>query len=313
MKKIVTIGGGTGQYTLLRGLKNYDIDLTAIVSMFDNGGSTGRLRVEFGILAPGDLRNCLIALSDESEIKELKNLFEYRFPEINSNLSKHSLGNLILTALTSIEGDSAKAVKAASKILNIKGKILPVTLNSSELIAKTDSGKILNGQIEVSYPDKQDEIKNIWLNPESYIYKQAAEQIRNADLIIICPGDLYGSVIPNFLVKGVKEALKQSKGKIAYVCNLVTKQGSHNFKASDFVKEIEKYCQKKIDYIILNNKQPTKKIVDKYKQEESYFVVPDLDDKRVIKSDLLTEYSSDNKKIARHDLEKTAREIMKLI
>ena len=308
MKKVVTIGGGTGQYTLLRGLKNYDAHLSAIVSMFDNGGSSVKLRVEFGILPPGDLRNCLLALSDESELKELMKLFEYRFSE---TLSNHSLGNLILTALTNIEGDIGKAVKTCSKILNIKGKVIPVSLDSSSLQGITNEGKQLNGEVEVSYPKSS--LDKIWLSPESFIFKEAADEIRNADLIVICPGDLYGSILPNFLVKGMKEAIQESKARIVYVCNLVTKQGTHGFKASDFVSEIEKYLAKKIDYVILNTKKPDQRVVDKYLQEDSYFVEPNLEGRGIIKEELLLEHFSDNKIIARHNPEKTARVIFSLV
>jgi len=314
MKKIVTIGGGTGHYTLLRGLKNYDVDLTAVVSMLDDGGSSGQLRVEFGILPPGDIRNCLLALADDIKFKDLMDLFEYRFsPKENSSLANHNLGNLIITALMEKYKDMGKAIKAASNILNISGKVLPITLDSSNLYAETSEGKKLLGQFNVSYPKKETKIKKIWLDPPAHIYRETAQALREADLIIICPGDFYGSIIPNFLVKGTTEAIKNSKAKIVYVCNLVTKQGTHNFKVSDFVKEIEKTLGKKLDYIICNTKVPTQEIVDKYKEEKSEFVEPDLNDSRVLKSELLTEIKINNLITARHDPEKTARLIMNLI
>lgn len=319
-KKITTIGGGTGQYTLLRGLKNYDIDLTAIVSMVDDGGkSTKRLIVEFGILPPGDLRNCLVALADESKLRDLKELFEYRFPNGNkteNGLGGHSLGNLILTALTQQHGDIGNAIKIAGQILNISGRVLPVSLTKTNLMGQTSKGRMLRGQTEVSYNIQKDEtIKKLWLEPESLVFKETAEALRNSDLIVICPGEFYGSILPNFLIKGVDEAIKESKAKIAYVCNLVTKQGTYDFKASDFIKEIERYLgNKKIDNIVLNTKKPTQKIVDKYKGEDSNFVEPDIDDlKKVIKGELLIEYESNGKIIARHDHEETAKLIMELI
>jgi uncharacterized cofD-like protein len=312
MKKIVTIGGGTGHYTLLRGLKNYDVDLTAIVSIVDNGGSSGNLRVEFGILPPGDLRNCLLALADDIKLKDLMDLFEYRFPG-NSNLANHNLGNLILTALTDKHKDIGKAIKSASNILNISGKVIPVSLDITNIYAETLSGEKLNGQLEVSYPHKEERIKRIWLNPEAYIYKESAEAIRNADLIVISPGDLYGSILPNFLVSGFQNAIRESRAKIIYVCNLVTKQGSHDFKVSDFKEEIEKYLSKKIDYIICNTKKPTKQIVDKYKEQESFFIEPDLSGENIIKQDLLEELEINNLITARHNPEKTAKLIMSLV
>lgn len=312
MKKVVTIGGGTGQYTLLRGLKNYDIDLNAIVNMVDNGGNTGQLRVEFGTLPPGDLRNCLLALTDEAELKDIMKLFEYRFPKTNGVLSDYSLGNMILTALTDIEGDIAKGVKTCKGILNLKGNIYPVSLNDTHLYGEGENGKNLFGQINVSYP-KAGEIKKIWLEPEAYIYSEAANAIRDADLVVLCPGDLYGSLIPNFLVKGFKEALADSKAKVVYVCNLVTKQGSYGFDCSDFVREIENYLDRKIDRVICNTKMPTQNVVDKYKEEDSYFVEPDLDSENVLKEDLLLELDINDKVTARHDPDKVAKIIMGLL
>jgi uncharacterized cofD-like protein len=309
MKKVVTIGGGTGQYTLLRGLKNYDIKLSAIVSMVDNGGNTGQLRVEFGILPPGDLRNCLLALTDEAELKDVMKLFEYRFPKTNGVLSEYSLGNMILTALTDIEGNIAKAVKTCSNILNLKGDIFPISLNNSHLYGESDKGRELYGQINVSYPKQDERIKKAWLKPEAYIYSEAARAIREADLIVLCPGDLYGSLISNFLVEGFREALMDSKAKIVYVCNLVTKQGSYGFSSSDFVNEIEKYLGRKIDYIVCNTKMSIQNIVDKYKEENSFFVEPDIFGSNVIKEDLLLELQI-GKVIVRHDSEKIAKIIM---
>ncbi len=305
LRTITTIGGGTGQYTLLRGLKNYDINLTAIVSMMDDGGSTGKLRDEFGVLPPGDLRRCLVALSRES--KSLRELFEYRF-------GKDCVGNMILAALQEIVGKE-RYVQEAARILNTSGTVFPITTDETNIFGKTNKGKELKGQLEVSYNIDEDEvIEKIWLDPEAFISEKAAGALRKSDLIVICPGDLFGSIIPNFLVKGFKKALKNSEARIVYVCNLVTKQGSYEFGASDFVKKIEKYINRKIDILVLNKKKPTQKIVDKYKGENSYFVTPDLDkiNTDIIKGDLLLEHKSNGKIIARHDPDKTAKLIMKL-
>lgn len=313
MKKVVTIGGGTGQYTLLRGLKNYDVNLSAVVSMFDNGGNTGKLRVEFGVLPTGDLRNCILALCDEIELKDIMKLFEFRFPKTNWVLSDYSLGNMILTALNEIEGDIAKGVKTCLNILGIKGQIFPVTLDNTHLFGETFNGKKLFGQSEVSYPEVNEKIKRVWLEPESYIYNKTADAIRDADLIVLCPGDLYGSLIPNFLVRGFKESLNESRAKIVCVTNLVTKQGNYGFKISDFVEEIEKYLGKKIDCVICNTKKPTQNIVDKYREENSHFVEPDINGERVIRDELLEEIFSGGKIVVRHNPEKTAKIIMGLL
>ena len=315
MKKVVTIGGGTGHYSLLRGLKNYDVDLTAIVSVYDNGGSTGELRTEFGMLAPGDIRNCLVALSDESEIVELARLFEYRY---DGSLNKHNLGNLILKALGDIKGNMADAIKAASKILRVKGKVLPVSLDISDLYAKTDTDRLLKGEVEVSYPDKPDEKERIvqaWLEPKAHIYGEAAEEVRKSDLIVICPGDLYGSIIPNFLTKGMNEALQESKAEKLYVCNLVTKQGSYGFSVKDFVNEIHKYSGIMPDHVLYNTKRPSEEVVDKYKKEASSFVNPDISGLEGIAqgAELLKEQELAGKRVVRHDSDKIARMIVGIL
>lgn len=312
MKKIVTIGGGTGQYSLLQGLKNYDVDITAIVNVVDNGGSSGRLRTAFGVLPPGDIRNCLIALTDDSVTKEMADLFAYRFKSQDENGLNHNLGNLILTSLCAKYGDMGKAAKVAGQLLGIKGRVLPVSLDNVNLCAETHSGKILKGEENITTCKKEDRIKKIWLEPDAYIYGDAGRAIREADLVVVCAGEIYGSIIPHFLVKGVKEAIEQSK-KIVCVCNLVTKQGTYGFRAGDFVSEIEKYLGKKFDYIICNTKQPTQKVVDKYVAEESFFVECDLKGDNIIKEPLLTEFVVGDLITARHDPKKTAQLIMNLL
>lgn len=305
-KKITTIGGGTGQYTLLRGLKNYDIDLTAVVSMVDNGGNTGKLRDEFGVLPPGDLRMCLVALSEESEV--LRRLFEHRF-------KNDCVGNIIIAASQKIVGKE-NYIQEVAKILNTKGQVLPITVKETNIYAETSAGRTLEGQLNVSYNvGKNEKIKKIWLKPKVAIFKKAREALLNSNLIVICPGDLYGSILPNFLIKGVVEAIKKSKAKIVYVCNLVNKQGTYGFGAKNFVKEIEKYLKRKIDVVILNKKKPTKKIVDKYKGEHSAFIQPNIRNsgKKVIRANLLLEHKTNGKIIARHDPKETAKVIMKLI
>ncbi|MBI5244796.1 MAG: YvcK family protein [Elusimicrobia bacterium] len=318
MKKLVTIGGGTGHYSLLRGLKNRDLDLAAVVSVADDGGSTGELRTDFGILAPGDLRNCLVALSDETEIEDIARLFEYRFPQRSRRLGDHNVGNIILAALTHLCGNMANAVQVASKILKTKGKVLPVSLDASHLYARTESGKLLKGQLQVSYPARGERIAQVWLKPAANAYRDSVSAIREADLIVICPGDLYGSVIPNFLTKGIREAIGAGRGRLAYVCNLVTKQGTYGFSASDFVREIVRYCGRKPDFVVYNTKRPTRTVVDKYRKEASSFVAPDAARLKslagkAVPGALLVEHDSGDKRIVRHDSEKTARLIMELL
>jgi len=309
--KIVLIGGGTGTYTLLKGLKNYTDNLVALVSMADDGGSSGKLRDEYGILPPGDVRRCLIALSDEEKAKTLRDLFEVRFKHDN-----HNFGNLFLLALETITGSPAAAIKEAEKLLGVKGKVIPITIDNSDVYAELESGEILNGQTSVSY-ESNSKIKKIFLKPEAFIYieaKKELESLNEKDKIIICPGDLYGSILPNLVINGVSEAIVKSKAKKIYVCNLVTKQGTYGFNCSDFVQEIEKYLKCKLDFVICNTKHPSIKVVDKYKGENSEFVDPHLerDETKIIREDLLVEYPQNEKILARHDSQKIARVIIGL-
>ena len=308
MQKIVTIGGGTGHFQVLKGLKNYECDIAAIVNMSDNGGSSGRLRDEYGILPPGDVRQCIIGLANEGRSEILRELFMYRFKD------GHNLGNLIIAALTEICGGEAAAIKEASRILQIRGNVLPVTINDCVLIGETNKGEILKGESKINSPsDPFIKILNLYHEPKSFLYHEAGKAIRTADKIIVCPGDLYGSILPNFIVEGMKDALKESNGIKICVVNLFTKQGTYNFKASDFVKEVEKYSGVKMDKIIVNKKNPSQEVINEYFSEHSKLVDDDLgDDPRVIRGKFAAEYLSEPKTILRHIPEKIAHVIFSL-
>ncbi len=310
-KKFVVIGGGTGSFTLLKGLKKYTDQITAVVSMFDSGGSTGKLRDEFGILPPGDVRRCLVALSADED-GTIRKLFDYRFDK-DGSLNGHSFGNLFLTALTKITGNEVEAIKECSHILNIKGKVLPVTIDNSTLCAVLEDGKIIKGETNIDIPKHNGNlhIDSVFLEPEAYVFSEVVDEILEADIIVIGPGDLYTSVIPNLLVKGVSEAIQQSKAKKVYVCNLMTKHGeTDGFKASDFVKQIKKYLKCDLDFVILNNKIGSKDLVNKYSKERAYPVKIDQENLKSIKivsKDLITEPD-----LIRHSSEKLAQEIAKI-
>jgi len=308
VQKIVTIGGGTGQFQILRGLKNYECSVTAIVNMSDDGKSSGKLRDEYGVLPPGDVRQCMVALADDEHAQILRDLFNFRFKD------GHSLGNLIITALAEITGSSAEGIKEAAKLIKVKGKVLPVTADSVTLSAKTEDGRTLDGQDNVSYPEgEHTKITQLMLEPEAFLFKDAGEAIREADKIVICPGDLYGSILPNFCIKGMKEALQNSSATKIYVCNMFTKEGNFNFKALDFVKEIEKYSGCKMDHIIISQDKPDQAVLDKYFTEHSKLVEDDLgDDPRALRADLAKVYPSEAKTILRHVPEKIARAIVSL-
>ena len=307
MEKIVTIGGGTGQFQILKGLRDCECKITAITNVSDNGGSSGRLIDEYGILPPGDIRQCLVALANREDEKVLRELFNYRLKD------GHSMGNLIITALADISGSFISGVKETGKLLNITGQVLPISSNKFKIYAKTVDGKILDGEEEVSYSQENSGITQLLAKEKVFLLKDAGEAIRTADKIIICAGDLYGSVIPNFLVKGTIEALQESPAKKIYVCNLFTKKNTENFKASDFVKEIEKYSQIKLSKIIINSKKPSPKVLQKYQKEESSFVEYDLgEDPRVIRGYYVAEYPSEKRTIFRHVSEKIAQAIMEI-
>ena len=273
-KEVVVIGGGTGTFMALSALRDYNLNLTAIVSMADDGGSTGALRDQYGVLPPGDIRCALVALSQAS--RTLRELFNYRFGA--GDLSGHSFGNIFLSALEKISGNFASAVSEASRILNLRGRVLPVTLDNVRLNAKLKDGKIIKGETNIDIPKTKirAKIEKVWLSPKAKINLTAKKAILGADMIIIGPGDLYTSLIPNLLVEGVPEAIKSSKAKKVYVCNLMTKYGeTQGFAAENFVSEIEKYLGRGVlDYVIFNSKRPHSKILSRYKRERAEFIKP---------------------------------------
>lgn len=314
MKKIVVIGGGTGTYTVLRGLKDYLVDLTAIVSMADDGGSTGRLRDEYGVLPPGDIRRCLVALSESDEI--MKELFQYRFGK--GGLNGHSFGNLFITALKEIMNDDYNAIKYAGKILNIKGKVLPVTLDNIRLCARLEDGQLITGESNIDVPKHNTniKIKEIFLSPKAKANPDTLIEINDADLIVIGPGDLYTSIIPNLLVDGISEAIKKSEAKKVYVCNLMTKNGeTDNFKVSDFINKIEDYLGGGIiDFVLCNKNDYQKSLLKNYEKEKAYPIYFDSENlKNREKIKFLLKDLSIKEKLIRHDSKKLAREIISLI
>jgi len=273
MKNVVVIGGGTGTFTVLSALKKYDdLNLSAIVSMADDGGSTGRLRDELGVLPPGDVRQCLVALSESDVL--MRDLFNYRFS--NGGLEGHNFGNLFISALEKITGNFDAAIEALEKILKIKGKVIPVTLDKVKLFAEFENGEMVvgEGNIDTSKSLLSKRVKRFFLNPKGKINSKAKEAVREADFIIIGPGDLYTSIIPNFLVDDFTKRVRSSKAKKIYLCNLMTKFGhSDNFCVSDFVGEIEKYLGSDcLDFVIYNNKKPSEELIKKYARKKEYFV-----------------------------------------
>ncbi len=273
-KKIVVIGGGTGSYHILSGLKNTPCAVTAVVTMTDSGGSSGRLRDEFGHLPPGDLRQCILALSpDENASLLLRQLFNYRFDK-GAGLGGHSFGNLFLTALTEVTGSTETAVKEMGRLLGIKGQVLPVTMTNAHLVARLQNGKVVHGEAHIDHRevDPHVPIDYVYLEPKAFVCPDTAQAILDADAVVIGPGDIYSSILPNLLVDGVSDAILQSRGKRIYVCNLMTKPGeSDGFKASDFVREIQTYLGSRsaLEYAIVNSEPLPDKVIQRYKAEGS--------------------------------------------
>jgi len=322
-KKIVVIGGGTGTYTVLRGLKKFTSNLTAIVTMMDSGGSSGKLRDEFGILPPGDVRQATVALS--ADTSTLRKLFDYRYDK-GKSLEGHNFGNLFLQALSEITGGMDKAVAEAGLILNIKGRVLPITTDDSTLVAQYENGMVVEGEGNIDEPDFDGtmRIEKIYLKPPAKPYKLSLEAIEEADLIVIGPGDLYTSLIPNLLVEGVPEAICNSKAKKLFVLNLMTKYGqTHGFKASDCLKQIENYLGDCLDYILINNKNLPDEILKRYQEEKDSPIIDDLGEStqyEIIRKDLLAtdpivKKSGDTLKrsLIRHDSEKLAKTISEIV
>lgn len=310
MKKISVIGGGTGSYTVLIGLKKYDVDISAIVAMSDDGGSTGILRDEFGMLPPGDIRRCITALSQSPEI--IKDLFQYRFEK--GSVMGHTLGNLLITALKEMMKSDIDAIKAACKIFAVKGKVVPVTLDDVRLCAKLENGNLIYGESKIDIPEHDGRLKieRLFLNKKAEANPDAIKALSESDLIVIGPGDLYGSIISNLIIKGIPEAILSSKAKKVYVCNIMTKYGETNgFDSSDFYNAVVKYLGKDcIDYFIINDSIIDKKLMMKYCGENALPVKINL---TPINAQCILKDVSSQSSMVRHDPERLASVIISLL
>ena len=309
---VITIGGGSGQYALLSGLRDMaSISITAIVSMMDSGGSTGRLRDELGTLPPGDILKCILALSPHQEAA--RSLLQKRFQK-DRRLRGHNAGNMLLTMLSRYTGSFPSGVNALSEILDSRGIILPVTTDRATLVAElTDGSRIFGeGAIDMPRGHQREKIEDVFLVPhhtdQIKVYPPVIEAIFNADFIILGPGDLFTSVVPNLIVPGVNKALQTADAKIIYVVNVMTKYGeTQNFKCSDFVRNLESFTGRAVDVVIYNHTRPDRGLSDLYALQKSEFVEIDpqdplWDQRRLYSQDLL-ETSS---KIIRHDSKKIA-------
>ena len=308
--KIVAIGGGTGLSTLLRGLKHHTSNITAIVTVSDDGGSSGRLRKELGVLPPGDIRNCLVALADDEAL--VTDLFRYRFHE-GEGLSGHSFGNLFLAAMTGITGNFDDAIRESSRVLNIIGRVLPATLTTVKLCAKMRDGSIIEGESNIGQATHP--IENVYFEP-AYAppLPDVLEAIRDADAIILGPGSLYTSILPNLLVAHMVDTINASNAVKIYVCNVMTQPGeTEGFSASEHLAALQSATSRKIvDYMIINDERPTL-LVERYAQERQEPVKVDSDVLRTLgvrekRAAVVSETDT-----VRHDSGKLARVVVSLV
>lgn len=320
MKKILVIGGGTGTFTVLSGLKKYDLEIKAIVSMMDSGGSAGRLRDQLGVLPPSDIRQCLVALSESSKL--WRKLFLYRFN--SGDLNGHNFGNILITALEKNCKNYQEVIDNASLVLHTKGEVIPVTFTKTNLCVEYEDGEIIKQEKNVDTAfHKTTKIKKAFLEPVAKVNKKATYAILESDYIILGPGDLYTSLIPNLIVTGIKGSLKKTKAKIIYISNLMNKPGqTNNYKISDYIYDLESYLGRKIDIILINNEKISKKLLNLYKtRENNTQVLDDLDkDKKNIRLPLISgkiikKIAGDNleRSLIRHDSNKIAKAIWKIV
>lgn len=309
--RIVALGGGTGLSTILHGIKEYTSNITAIVTVADDGGSSGRLRQQFDIVAPGDIRNCLVALAaDETMMQEL---FQYRFGK-ETEFGGHSFGNLFITAMTQVTGDFEKAVKESSKVLSIRGQVLPSTLDKVTLMAEHKDGRVTEGEAQI--PKTGVPIKKIFIRPQSAVgAPDAIRAILDAELIILGPGSLYTSIIPNLLLKEIRDAVVAASVSKIYVCNIMTQSGeTDNFKASDHVKELVAHTHPRVlDACIVNVGKIPKHMLEKYALERSIPVVADSQAIKDIGYGVIEEDLVNSTDLVRHDANKLARIIGNLL
>jgi uncharacterized cofD-like protein len=308
--KIVAIGGGTGLSTLLRGLKRQTTNLTAVVTVSDDGGSSGRLQKELGVLPPGDVRNCLVALADDEAL--VTDLFRYRFQE-GEGLTGHSFGNLFLAAMSGITGNFDKAIKESSRVLNIVGRVLPATLSMVQLCAELEDGTIVRGESNI--PKARQAIQRVFFDPELALpLDEVIEAIRNADAIVLGPGSLFTSILPNLLIDRVAAEIARSNAVKIYVCNVMTQPGeTDGMSAAEHVEALFQNAGARVcDYVIVND-EPPRKLLESYAEERQTPVLPDVERIEAmglvpVRAQMISETAT-----VRHDPEKLSHTVIEVI
>lgn len=306
--KVVVLGGGTGQSTLLRGLKLFPIDITSVVSVCDDGSSTGRLREEFNTVAVGDIRRVIVSLSETEPL--IEDLMNYRF-STTSDLNGHTVGNLILTALSNISGNISDGIESLSKVFNLKGKVLPLTEDNVTLCAKMKDGKTIIGEHNIT--EYHNKIDKIYYKEKSKTNPLVLKEVEDADLILLSMGSLYTSLLPNLINSDIKKAIDKSNAKIMYVCNMMSQPGeTDGYKASDHIKAINKYLGKrKVDIIVCNDGKISEDVIDKYKTSEQKEAIQfDKDELKKMKLKIIhNDYVDTSDGYLRHNVENLALDI----
>jgi uncharacterized cofD-like protein len=312
-RTVTVIGGGTGSFNILKGLRLYpDLDIRSIVTMMDSGGDSGRLRDEFGVLPPGDIRRCLIALSEESEL--MRELFSFRFGK--GPLEDRQFGNMFFIALTGILGSQKEAIEAIGGILKIRGRVIAVTWDDAHIYAELESGQLVKGEANIDVPrhDASVPIRRVYLEPPAQANPEAIASILDSEYVIFAPGNLYTSTIPNLLVTGIPEALQRTKARVLYIVNLMTRYGeTDGYTASDHVEQIARYAGRMPDAVLVHEGDVPAAVLARYEAERSYHVAVDVErlrakGVRIVKSaDVMATVS-----VVRHDPARTAQHLMEL-
>ncbi len=305
--RVVVLGGGTGLSTMLRGLKKYTRNITAAVTVCDDGGSSGKLREELGLLPPGDVRNCLVALADAEPL--MKNLIQHRFT--NGSLKDQNFGNLLIAALTEVTGDFSEAVRKASSVLAVKGEVLPSALERATLCAQLVDGTLLEGETTIAKSSKP--IEKVFLNPSFCAASpMVLEAVSSADVIVLGPGSLYTSILPNLLLDGMKEAIRKSRALKIYVCNVMTQPGeTSNFKVSDHLKALYTHTDENfVDMVIANDRSIQENLLTKYAKSGAEPVILDMENIKKYAVRVVHDDFVDESDVVRHHSEKLAKAIV---
>lgn len=319
---ITVIGGGTGSSTVLEGLKSKkDLSLKVIVGMMDDGGSNAIVRDEFGLLPLSDLRKSIIALSEENENQILRNLFTYRFSQ-GDGLKGHTLGNLLMIAMTDIAGSEVNAIEMFKYLFSVSGEIYPVTLDKVRLVAEYTNGEKLTGEHLIDEPKEDRKIKKFYFDGKAKAYEGAVKAVLSSDYIIFGPGDLYTTTLPNLIVEGMPEALQKSRGKLIFISNLMSKIGqTRGLTIEDMLKILEDSIGRKFDYVLINNGEIPQKAYQKYIEKGEHLFIDDVKgtDRIVIRADLIANSllkkdkgDTLDRSLVRHDPEKLGNELYKI-